>query len=273
MQLFAIDEKGKLVFVKEAVREKGYLCPECNAPLYVRSGLWRRPHFYHGRHYSSCRQSGKSETHLQVQLLLLSLLPQGEAAMEKPFKAIHRIADIAWLPQNLVFEIQCSALSVEEKLQRDKDYASLGFQVIWILHDHLYNRRRLSPLEISLEPSPHYFTNLNEKGQGMIYDQGWIAQRGGRVKLTPPFPILPQKPKSLAGERDARWPQCLQKRFLWSLHFEGDLLDRALQSTLSLPQLLKKEKEGRTHFFPKLWEKIGTLYLWGLHKLLKRFCD
>ena len=50
-----------------------------------------------------------------------------------------------------MFEIQCSPITAREIEERNSDYQSLGYQVIWILHDSLYNKGRLTAAEYFLQ--------------------------------------------------------------------------------------------------------------------------
>ena len=64
-----------------------------------------------------------SPTHKIVQETLLSILPH--ASLEHRFPSIGRIADVALLPEKIIFEIQCSLISISEVEKRITDYATL----------------------------------------------------------------------------------------------------------------------------------------------------
>ncbi len=194
MQLYALDSHEQVVIAALAAKGKTYFCPECRSPLRVRAGSRRQPHFFHLSHNRRCRQSGKSVVHLRIQQKLSELLPAGEAVLECRFAAISRIADIAWLPKRLVFEVQCSPITAEEIARRNRDYLSEGFQTVWILHDRRFNRKRASAAEHYLINSPGYFTNIDERGEGMIYDQCAPIFKGIRRRLSPPVAVNLAKP-------------------------------------------------------------------------------
>lgn len=195
MQLYAIDLSGELVFSRHAKKKYNYYCMECRGILRLREGERRQHHFYHISLSKSCRQNGKSAAHLQVQLNLQNALPQGEAFLEYRFPEVNRIADVVWLPKKLIFEVQCSPLTKEEAQARNSDYKSCGYQVIWILHDKRYNQWRVSSVErwfklgLEIEALPYYFTNIDEKGKGFIYDQWEYVQRGVRKSVLPALPV------------------------------------------------------------------------------------
>lgn len=180
VQYYALEKEAPILAINA---KKGiiYSCPECHHPIRLRSGPHRQPHFYHLARHSQCRQNQKSLLHLQVQNIISSLLPKTEASLEKSFPIIHRIADVAWEKRGMIFEIQCSPISLEEASNRCKDYESIGLQLIWILHDKRFNRRKLSAAEHFLRSRHCYFTNINEKGEGEIYDQEEICKGYKRV--------------------------------------------------------------------------------------------
>jgi competence protein CoiA len=258
MQLYALDEKDSLVFAQHATKHRDYFCLECHSVVRRRGGDHRQVHYYHLSSVS-CHLSGKSMVHLQVQSRILELLPPGEGQMEYRFPAINRIADVVWLPQKLVFEIQCSAITAEEVQARNADYKGQGFHVVWTLHDNRYNQRRLTAAEkfLGLENSvPHYFTNIDQDGLGFIYDQFSLVRKGMRHVKLDPLPVEMAQPTWLSDHLDnaenrdvadaldkknemLSWklpsdrvfPKTVVKFGRYrKLHFYGDLLERSLRS-------------------------------------------
>ena len=223
MQLYAL-LNNQPVLAARARRQIDYLCPECGDLVRVRGGLHRQPHFFHVKPRIACRQQGKSLSHLHVQLYLINLLPKGDTALEKPFPEIGRIADVVWESERLVFEIQCSTISLQEAKNRCNDYQSQDYTCIWILHEKKFNKINLTAVEVFLRSRTCYFTNFNEKGHGEIYDQFDVCKnprrvfKGARLKVNLSKP-LPMKYKKNYGVR------AIQHRLEnWPLHFEGDLL-------------------------------------------------
>lgn len=158
-----------LIAAVNAKRSTNYFCTECRKILRIRGGLYKRLHFYHLDPSPSCRLNGKSATHLAVQCHIQKLFSPLDLQLEKKFDAIDRIADCYLPSQNLIFEIQCSPISAEEVKRRNRDYAKLKLKVVWVLHDRRFHRFRLTAAEYFLRSWPHYYTNMNEKGQGIIY--------------------------------------------------------------------------------------------------------
>lgn len=249
MQWMALEEE-RIVFAASADKQKRYRCQECHAWIKLRSGPHRQPHFYHLRRLTSCRQHAKSEEHLGLQLHLANQFPQNEISIERPFKEIGRIADVAWERKKIIFEVQCSPISLTEVKERTCDYRSLGWQLIWILSDKRFNKRRVSAAEHYLREQPCYFASWN-KTRTLIYDQ-WEILRGF-LRLHKGEPIALQLTRILSPikpiHKKMQLPRCLQERLLhWPVHIEGDLLSCIHTSNLTwLHSLLALEKRSAVH--------------------------
>lgn len=235
MQLYALDHLDQPVFIKHAAKGKDYHCLECSNLVRVRSGLHRQPHFYHLQPLSVCRLSGKTMQHLQVQWFLFDQLPAQDCQLEYRFPSIGRIADVAWLSQKIVFEVQCSSITAAEVAQRNADYEQLGWRVVWILHDSRYNQKRLSAAEVYLENFPHYFTTIDAVGKGYIYDQLSVRQKGERILFSPRLPLsLPSFFTSPFLQKREDLAKMLQNRAQdWPFYFAGDSLDVSLNKRQS----------------------------------------
>ena len=236
MQLYALD-KSSLILASHAIRDQSYLCPECHGFVRARGGEKRQTHFYHVRRPASCRQHGKSLAHLQIQLHLKSLI--STLALEKRFE--NRIADAYWASEKIVFEIQCSPISLEEVKSRCADYQRLGFTPVWILHDQRFNTRRLSPAEAFLRlHTPTYFTDGCR-----IYDQFEVSLNGRRLYTSPPLPIDPTRP--------FRKDLSIISRS-WGLAFQGDLSYHESQQWKRLEQKILQQR--RRWIFRRLYQYL-----------------
>lgn len=225
MQLFAFDSQNRLTPASAARKSTGYFCLECGGALRLRGGGRIKLHYFHLRQAENCRQSGKSMPHLQVQLYLQALFPEGVISLEKRFPRIGRVADVVWEEKRLVFEVQCSPLAAQEVRQRNADYAREGYRVVWILHERRFNRSRVSAAAEFLRGFPHYYTNMDAMGNGVVYDQLYSVQRGWRKRLTPSFRVRLSEPlDALAVE--ALPPLLRRKVAVWPLAFAGDAVDR-----------------------------------------------
>jgi competence protein CoiA len=232
MQLLAHSKEGKVVNAQRAHKQKTYRCLECGGQVRVRGGIHRQLHFYHLEPTISCRQHQKGMSHLQVQSYLLHRFGESDCSLEYRMPEINRIADVVWLSQKIVFEIQCSPISALEVRQRNADYQKLGWTVVWILHDRRFNQIRHSAAEAELRHSPHYFTNMNGEGVGLIYDQFDHLAKGRRLHRLPYLPInvvaLKKIESSLA--RNKALPRLVQRRIQsWRLYLADDLTDLALE--------------------------------------------
>lgn len=231
MQLYALDAEEQMISARFALKQTDYHCLECQQIVRLRGGPQRQRHFYHLDPTPLCRQHQKGEVHLQIQSYFLQQLPLGDCILEYSFPSIGRIADVAWLSQKIIFEIQCSPIAPHEILARNRDYQQAGWQVVWILHDQRYNHMRLSAAEMALHSSPHFFTNMDRLGSGIIYDQFEIRQEGMRLKRLSPLPIDIRKKASDFLDSQFFSSPLLKKRALtWKIYFEGDLIDLFLKT-------------------------------------------
>jgi competence protein CoiA len=245
VQLYALD-KSKLVLASHAVRDRSYLCPECHGFVRIRGGSRRQIHFYHARRPASCRQHGKSLAHLQIQLHLKSLIPS--LTLEKNFES--RITDAHWAEEKIVFEVQCSPITLQEAKERCEDYLKLGLTPVWILHDRRYNRFRLTPAEEYLRCQT---TTFYTDGR-TVYDQFDVCQNLQRVFRGPKIlvnPALPQK-KPLEPLFSRRWP----------LSFHGDLFHRITPQQLEHLKKIQKRYQKKQRW--SLWKKAYRLLLYRL---------
>lgn len=238
MQLYALNQEGRPCLVKDAIRDACYTCPECNTALRLRGGPAKQLHFYHTTPHRNCRQHQKTEEHIQTQLYLLDLIGSS-ARMECPFPSIHRIADIVWLEKKIIFEIQCSPISLKEAQERSYDYTKAGYTILWILHEHCFNRMYVSEAELFLRSKGAYYTNMNKQRQGIFYDQFDVMDQGRRLFKGPKLPVDPLSPKP--------YPPTTE-RPLWEKGLNGDIFLRpsskhSLDSLMKIKTALLKKKQ------------------------------
>ena len=171
-----------------AIKQKRYLCPECSSFVQLRSGPHRQAHFYHMRALSACAQQQKDRRAFRTSAPSRIAHSRCRGPMERAFPQIARIADIAWETRKLVFEIQCSPISLHEVQSRCRDYRSIGWDILWILSDKRFNKRRLSAAEAFLRLQTSYYSHWDEK---ILYDQCEILHHFHRIYKGPRFPINP----------------------------------------------------------------------------------
>ncbi|MDE3055175.1 MAG: hypothetical protein KGI80_00540 [Verrucomicrobiota bacterium] len=232
MALYATDGE-KILFAPDANPRRIYRCLGCGALVRVRRGLHRFPHFYHIRSPGSCHLYSKTEDHQLLQLQLSSLFPKGKVLIEQPFLDIQRVADLLWEEKRIIFEIQCSLIQPADAEQRIIDYRRLGYEIIWLLDDRLFNKRWLRPAESFLRGQTAYFFSFRRALPSIIYDQCeiLIQKRRWRKGFFSKVNLLSPK-KIPAIPWPTEIPEQLSKRAKEAIYyFKGDLLYRTLQST------------------------------------------
>lgn len=267
MQLYALNSQNQFIFSRQASKQINYICPECQTLVRLRGGIHRQNHFYHLESDRPCRQNNKSLEHINTQFFFLNTLPENECRLEYPFPKIKRIADVVWVEKKIIFEIQCSPISPSEVLERNRDYASEGFQVVWILHDHRYNKRRLSSAELALSLHPHYFTNITKEGIGIVYDQFSIVKEGIREHKLHFLPIDVCQPDAFSTAKLKKTPfQVIQQRLKWPIYFSGDLISHLSCSDTDGPPLpqAREIEENLRLYSAKETKRVQKfiLYLW-----------
>jgi competence protein CoiA len=183
-----------------------------------------------------------------VQNKIVELLPTGQAEMEFRFPTISRIADVAWIPQKIVFEVQCATITAEEVMARNASYASIGYDVIWILHSNRYNKGCVTSAEDALKSYAHYYTDINTQGNGSIYDHYAVVEFGKRIWRFPAYSIDITKPYN-HKEKQNLLKEDVPAKFLeryrhWNHGFSDDYLDAAAKMppelSASFQKLLKE---------------------------------
>lgn len=285
MPLYAFDEK-KTIYAADATPQGLYRCLECGGRVKVRRGKYRTPHFYHMQAAPSCRLYSKSEDHLLIQLQVQNLLLPEKIQIEAPFLALHRIADLLWEKEKIIFEIQCSLIQPKEAEARIKDYRKIGYEVIWLLDDRLFNRRNMKPAENFLRVQCCYFFRFRRNTLSLLYDQFEIEIANKRIRTSRPLWVNLAKPY---WTPKIEWPPFLPLQLIKRLpncprFFKGDLIDKAIQSSLSpsitftLTQwklfetesaLLKKKTGAIKYFFKRT---VLRFYTKCLGKILRKVC-
>jgi len=234
MPLYAFCEKN-YVHAADAIKGGSYRCIECNTPMKVRGGKNRIPHFYHLRVSPGCYLYNKSEDHLLVQLQIQNFLSPQEIQMEVPFLAIQRIADLVWEKEKIIFEIQCSPILLQTSQARIEDYRKIGYEVIWLLDDRIFNRKRIKPPEIFLRTQACYFFRFQRNHFLGAYDQWEIVSQQERIKRSKPLWIDLRKPRKTPQlEQPAFLPLQVKSRLVNSpFYLHGDRIHQSLQAAAS----------------------------------------
>ncbi|MBI2742335.1 MAG: hypothetical protein HYX48_00260 [Chlamydiales bacterium] len=271
MQFYALDGDFPIL-ATHAQRHEEYRCPECKGAVRLRKGAHRQPHFYHPTVPALCLQHKKSLTHLRIQWIIQALFPSGEARMERPFPEIGRIADVAWERGKIVFEIQYSPISLQEARSRCADYRSIGYTPIWILHEKQFNKRKICAAEQLLRKTGAYYTNIDEKGHGEIFDQFDICLRGRRLFSGPRLKVNVKEPIRFSPHliKGKEAPKALLSRE-GPLYFSGDLLDHFAKGDAS--SMLEMERRIlRAPSKPTLLSEIRRFYQIFFGAALEKSC-
>jgi competence CoiA-like predicted nuclease len=155
------------------------ICQMCEAPLIVRSGLIRRPHF---AHYGDCktdyRYHPESIEHLSCKHEVAETLKRTfksyadtKIAYEYRIPEIMRVADImitfpmGW---RVVHEIQLSSITSRELEERTNDYLSAKIDIVWWLGRSANTPANLSWCLRNIGYVYCIFTNLAEGSKSIV---------------------------------------------------------------------------------------------------------
>lgn len=261
MQLYALDKDKRAVFANHAKKHTNYTCPECHSLIRLRGGVHRQNHFYHLDPERRCRQNGKSMEHLLAQFRILEALTENECSLEVRFPEIQRIADCVWHKQKIIFEIQCSPISAAEVRSRNADYRKMGYDVIWILHDKQFGKKRPTAAEMYLAFHVHYFTNIDALGKGGFYDQFTLIEGLNRKYTSERKEFIWNHLVSHQTnlELAKSMPLLVQEKMKNSFcHFKGDLTDTCLhgEDEELLTQLFQFEKNNKSGLIQRIVARI-----------------
>ena len=264
MQIFAY-ENERLIRASFAQKGKDYTCPECKERVRLRGGRARQLHFFHPNPKITCANHRKSPIHLQTQLRLAQIFSSSQ--MEYYFSEINRFADLADHKSKLIFEVQCSPISLREVRARQEAYAKTGYFLVWILHEKNFNKRYLSDAEKYLRDFPFYYTNIDGKGRGMIYDQLDMVRNVKRLYIVKKCPVLLTEHFYFKRDTFSDLPEGLKTRGKkWPLFFKGDLLHRIWKSTEFEKILHTLEKRAKKQRRKVTWKKTVDNAL-ALHEI------
>lgn len=276
MQLVALDDQMHQVTYLQAKKGKKYFCPECHQILcYRRESQRSQGHFYHLKPKNKCHQHNKSLEHIQTQKYIYNALSRQTCFLERRFSKILRIADVVWEEQKLVFEIQCSHITADELLQRNRDYKKCGYEVIWIFHENYFGGVRCTAAEYWARKSNSYWTNMNSFGKGVVYDKECWVECGIKKGYSKKYPIEISKlfQISVPYSNEKEIPSWLLERLgQWKYAFRGDCIERYLlkRSLISMKHF-KKEDKVRIKTKKKSWFSfLFDLYRFFLLRMLEK---
>jgi competence protein CoiA len=142
------------------LKSSKFYCPVCKAPLIIKAGKIKIPHFAHVSNIG-CKGSGEPETaiHLRGKKLLFhhfsSLISTVE--LEHYLPSVQQRPDVYILLKDKRYsvEFQCAAISSDEFLARTIGYQNAGIEPVWILGSRI-DQKGTGP-RISLTHSQQHF--------------------------------------------------------------------------------------------------------------------
>lgn len=267
MQRFALTEEGKRVSAEEALSQVNYVCPECLSLVRLKKGEVKVAHFFHLEEGRECRWKTRFQVHTSIQENIAQRL--GNCTVECFFPEISRIADIAYHPSKVVFEIQVSPISAQEVRIRTEDYFRAGWHVIWILHAEQFGKQKACEAEEVFQGIPHYFTSFFDRGDReelcVWDDSSFVYKRKrrwfkpiSRIKILNFDPCIFFTPPSQVDKRERyfksfkEWYEFRKKT--WSCSLPHDLLSEISEKDLRIkhPLFSLKNNVGRASIFLRL---------------------
>ncbi len=125
----AINKVGNRVYAKNASRDEDYFCPVCKAPVKLRKGDVRAPHFAHGRD-RLCTDGWNYETTVWRQKRLEQFPEKNREVIVVNKDGEKHRADV--LIADTVILFRSRLISEERFLEITNFFQSLGYRVIWI---------------------------------------------------------------------------------------------------------------------------------------------
>ena len=132
--------KHNLVHANNAKKGHNYLCPFCHHLVIINRSNSGYRYFSHYRHVFNC--GGESSEHLMGKIQIVRFLGVRlyNIKIEKYLSPIHQWPDI--LVNNLmVIEFQCSPISNDALIARNRGYHRMNLKFWWILGSPYYYRR------------------------------------------------------------------------------------------------------------------------------------
>ena len=268
MQLYAYKD-SQLVFIDDAEKGVSYICQGCNEEVRVKGGRFLTRHFFHVKPRRRCTFRQRSMRHLAIQLAIKKLIPS--TILEHQFSNLHRIADVYWPQKKIVFEVQSTPITAMEIAKRERDYNSIGLEVIWILSDHLFNKFYVTPAEEILRTRSTYYTSIGFNKEGIFYDQFEVIYQKKRLFRLPPIEVQITRPRKM-DPHHLTLPHIARERENHSkIFFYGDIYDRCRQFPRFRKSLIKLEKRYRvtkyTIYREYYKKELKDLWLYYLAKI------
>ena len=120
-----------IIATNQLVRESDFRCPACNDHVILRAGQINIPHFAHTSNSTCTFGTGQGPLHLFLkQGLAISLARFGAVKEESVIG--NRRTDLLW-NNKIAFEVQVSAIDIDEIEERNKEYNNHNLKVVWVV--------------------------------------------------------------------------------------------------------------------------------------------
>ncbi|EDN4781679.1 hypothetical protein BWQ12_001926 [Salmonella enterica subsp. enterica serovar Braenderup] len=128
----------KIVIAREAKKPGAFTCPECGEPVTLRKGSVKVHHFAH-RNTTTCGYGkGESELHMDLKMQVYDALrghpDVSEVALEAAVGTVRPDVLATIRGCRVAFEVQLSALGIDDLYRRTAACASQDIAMIWILY-------------------------------------------------------------------------------------------------------------------------------------------
>ncbi|ARJ51425.1 competence protein CoiA [Staphylococcus lutrae] len=131
--LTAYNAQLEQIFASHANKKERYYCPVCKAPLILKTGIRKAPHFAHFHHgQAHVHHKGESIQHRQCKSMLYQKLQtiDSHVKLEPYLSEVAQIPDIIF--KKWAIEIQFSPIGIRKLRERTRGLRDAGYQVIWL---------------------------------------------------------------------------------------------------------------------------------------------
>jgi competence protein CoiA len=137
--LIAHDDANARTPARLADREMPYHCPECLMNVILKRGRVKVAHYAHKPGDESCPNAGESIRHLFLKERLFGLLAQQSdgAEVEWPLPGLRADILATFKGRVVAFEVQVSAVPLEELQDKLRRYTELGIACIYVIDGDL----------------------------------------------------------------------------------------------------------------------------------------
>ncbi|KAF1302096.1 competence protein [Enterococcus saccharolyticus] len=179
--LVAETKAGIKVYADKCKGKVEAICPSCKAPVRLKHGKIKIPHFAHVA-YTGCAYFSEGETleHLMNKQMLLTW--SGSGQLEAYLPELQQRPDL--LINRVAVEIQCSPLSLTRLIERTKNYQNHHYQPWWLVGQKLTPRKRWSHLQkafsyYDFKKGCHLWVIANQQKEiQLFYHIRWHFQLG-----------------------------------------------------------------------------------------------